>query len=177
MEILQRRFFPAAPKVGDPVARRGPQTYVRTYTHLHAHKETFTRRYDDVECRYHRRENVEWNYVKRRYPTLCWRGFTVLPSESRAPLLILLLLLRLRLRLRAVRRLKGYKRTDPCVSPLFPLIFLLENPQSVRSGGYLLFSHSLSLSLSVPMRTELRSQHKLRDARSRQEEDTRHYLM
>lgn len=61
------------------------------------------------------RENVDWNYVKRRYSTLCV-GARVYRFAFES------------------RRLKGYKRTDPCVSPLFPLIFPLENPQSVRSA-------------------------------------------
>ena len=108
----------------------GPQTYVSicTYTCTKRHLHVRQRRVSVSP-----RENVEWNYVKRRYSTLCWREFTVLPSDpstssysssssSSSSL-------------RAARRLKGYKRTDPCVSPLFPLIFLLENPQSVRSGG------------------------------------------
>lgn len=72
------------------------------------------------------RENVEWNYVKGNILLCPWR----LPFRL-YPLSILSLS---RANPRPTNeQAKGYKRTDPCVSPLFPLIF----------------SPSLSLSRSV----------------------------
>lgn len=133
MEILQQRFFPASRGSATSWLVEDPKRYVRTYTHLHAYKKEHSHvEYDDVECRYHR-ARMSNGITSRGDILLCVGAGLPFCLRSRAPLLILLLLLRLRLR--AARRLKGYKRTDPCVSPLFPLIFLLENPQSVRSGG------------------------------------------
>lgn len=78
--------------------------------------------YADIECRYHRaRMSI---------------GIT-----SRGDILLSVLARVYRFAFES-RRLKGYKRTDPCVSPLFPLIFPHENPQSVRAA---------SLSSSVPL--------------------------
>ena len=62
------------------------------------------------------RENVEWNYVKGNILLCPWR----LPFRL-YPLSILSLS---RANPRPTNeQAKGYKRTDPCVSPLFPLIF------------------------------------------------------
>ena len=79
------------------------------------------------------RENVEWNYVKGNILLCPWRlPFRLYPlsilslSLSLSPILV-----------RPTNRPKGYKRTDPCVSPLFPLIF----------------SPSLSLFLSLAVST------------------------
>lgn len=108
-----------------------------------------TRIYADVECRYHRaRMSIGITSRGDILLSLCWREFTVLRSSA------------------AARRLKGYKRTDPCVSPLFPLIFLVENPQSVRSA--FLFP-------SVPL-TPARTNRIETLAPPEEEEGARHYL-
>lgn len=141
MEILQWGFFPAGQRSATSRLVEDPKRmyiYIYIYIHYYRKHERETRAvciYADVEGRYHRaRMSI---------------GIT-----SRGDILLSVLARVYRFAFES-RRLKGYKRTDPCVSPLFPLIFLHENPQSVRAIP------SLSLSFSVDQHVRIESKHSL----------------